>query len=52
MSHKFYHLKNRDQNEVAASKIVDGRVLTDRHTDTQTHTHTDRQNQQPDSCPS
>ena len=32
------------KNQVAASKIVNGRVLTDRQTDTHTHTHrqTDR----------
>ena len=30
------------KNEVAASKIVNGRVLTDRHANTQTHTQTHR----------
>ena len=44
------------ENEIPASKIVDGRVPTDKqtdtHTDTQTHTQTYRQNQKHDSCPS
>ena len=33
----------QSENEVPASKIVDGRVLTDRHTDRHTDTQTDRQ---------
>ena len=48
------------ENEVAASKTVDARVLTDRqthrqtdtHTHTHTHTHTDRHDRFNDSCPS
>ena len=40
------------ENEVPASKTVDGRVPTDSHAHTQTDRQTDRRDQLHDSCPS
>ena len=41
-----------NENEDAASKTVDARVLTDTQTDRHIHTQTDRHDRFYDSCPS